>query len=201
MLPSHHMVQEVHEWLVLLHSWRRIQVHFCWVPAHVGVIGNERVDQAAKETMRMLYPSPISISYGDFRRTIHFHIKDKWQASWFSLTDNLKLKSIHPSIEKWRSLGIADRRASILLTRMCIGHTHATHSYLTKSGEERRAPLCNSCRVGLTIQHILIACPAFDSERRTASRHGKSMNEVLGNDCCIKSLMLFLKNTGFYHKF
>ena len=28
--PSHHMVQEMHEWLVLLHSWRRIQVHFCW---------------------------------------------------------------------------------------------------------------------------------------------------------------------------
>ena len=112
------------QWLVLLHSRRRIQVHFCWVPAHVEVIGNERADQAAKEAMRMLYPSPISIPYSDFRSIIHFYIKDKWQASWSSLTDNLKLKSIHPSIEKWQSLGITDRRTSILLTRMRIGHTH-----------------------------------------------------------------------------
>ena len=91
LLPTHHMVQEVHKWLVLLHSRRRIQVHFCWVPAHVGVIGNERADQAANEAMRMLYPSLISISYSDFRSAIHFYIKDKWQASWSSLTDNLKL--------------------------------------------------------------------------------------------------------------
>ena len=163
--------------------------------------GNERADQAAKEAMRMLYPSLLSVPYSDFRSAIHFYIKDKWQASWSSLTDNLKLKSIHPSIEKWQSLGIIDRRTSILLTRMRIGHTHATHSYLMKSGDERQAPLCNSCRVGLTIEHILTACPAFDSERRAASLHGRSMSEVLGNDCSIGGLMLFLRNTGFYHKF
>ena len=88
------------------------------------MIGNERADQAAKEAMRMLYhPSLISIPYSDFRSAIHFYIKDKWQASWSSLTDNLKLKSIHPSIEKWQSLGITGRRTSILLTRMRIGHT------------------------------------------------------------------------------
>ena len=75
------------------------------------------------------------------------------------------------------------------------------HSYLMKSGDERQAPLCNSCRVGLTIEHILTACPAFDSERRAASLHGRSMSEVLGNDCRIGGLMLFLRNTGFYHKF
>ena len=84
---------------------------------------------------------------------------------------------------------------------MRIGHTHATHSYLMKSGEERQAPLCNSCRVGLTIEHILTACPAFDSERRAASLHGRSVSEVLGNDCSIGGLLLFLRNTGFYHKF
>ena len=152
------MVQEMHKWLVLLHSWGCIQVHFCWVPAHVGVIGSER---AAKAAMRMLYPSPTSILYRDFRSTIHFYIKDKWQASWSSLTDNLKLKSIHPSIEKWQSLGITDRRASILFTRMHIGHTHVTHSYLMKFGEERQAPLCNSCRRGPNYTAHFNCMPCF----------------------------------------
>ena len=39
------------------------------------------------------------------------------------------------------------------------------------------------------------------SERRAASLHGRSMSEVLGNDCFIGGLMLFLRNTGCYHKF
>ena len=72
---------------------------------------------------------------------------------------------------------------------------------LLLASDERQAPLCNSCRVGLTIEHILTACPAFDSERRAASLHGRSMSEVLGNDCSIGGLMLFLRDTGFYHKF
>ena len=50
----------------------------------------------------MLYPSLISIPYSDFRSAIHFYIKDKWHASWSSLTDNLKLKSIHPVFRYYR---------------------------------------------------------------------------------------------------
>ena len=41
----------------------------------------------------------------------------------------------------------------------------------------------------------------FTSFCLTASLHGRSMSEVLGNDCSIGGLMLFLRNTGFYHKF
>ena len=53
----------------------------------------------------------------------------------------------------------------------------------------------------IEIEHILTACPAFDSERRAASLHGRSMSEVLGNDCSIGGLMLFLRNTGFIISF
>ena len=55
--------------------------------------------------------------------------------------------------------------------------------------------------LSLTLRIHSIGISAFDSERRAASLHGRSMSEVLGNDCRIGGLMLFLRNTGFYHKF
>ncbi|XP_076039458.1 uncharacterized protein LOC143024529 [Oratosquilla oratoria] len=36
LLPTHPLVQEVQDWLVLLHSRKRTKVNFCWVPGHTG---------------------------------------------------------------------------------------------------------------------------------------------------------------------
>ena len=200
-MPFHHLVQEVQDWLFLLHSRKNIHIHFCWVPAHVGVDGNERADKAAKEASELPNPSPIRIPYSDFKNIIHFHFKNKWQTRWSSLSTNAKLKAIHPSVDKWSICNPSSRRESIILTRMRIGHTHATHSFLMKSGEGRQVPFCNTCQAILSVKHILIECTNFNYQRRVNSLQGRSLSEMLGNQCNIDNLMRFLKSTGFYFKF
>jgi len=56
------------------------------------------------------------------------------------------------------------RREETILTRLRIGHTRLTHSYLL-TGTER--PYCDNCIVPLTIDHILSECPDYNRQRLT----------------------------------
>ena len=49
LIASHHLVQDVHDWLVLLHSQRLLRVSFCLIPAYVDINGSEQADTATKE--------------------------------------------------------------------------------------------------------------------------------------------------------
>ena len=142
-MPLHLLVQEVQDWLVLLHSRKRINMSFCWVPAHVEISGNdERADKAAREAINLQSYSVIDLPYGDLKVIINQNVRNKWQTTWDSLTDNLKLKAVKPSVRKWDSSNHSDRRTSIILSRLRIGHTHITHNFLMKSGEDRQIPIC-----------------------------------------------------------
>lgn len=201
LLPAHHLVQEIQDWLVLLHSRKRINVSFCWVPAHAGVEGNERADKAAKEAINSQNHVNVSVPYSDFKETIRNHVDKKWQNLWSNLTNNLKLKEIHPSTKKWKSSNLLERRTSIILTRLRIGHTHLTHNYLLKTGEERQSPICNQCQTQLTVKHILVSCPKYLNERRTCSLEGRSLGDLINDDGPIEDVILFTKKIGLYHKF
>ena len=146
------------DWLVLLHSQRQINIEFCWVPSHVGVRGNELADEAAKHAASSPGSSTLRISCADFKLFIREFCRNKWQDQWSNLNSNFKQKSVKPSVQPWSYLGM-DRRSSIVLTRLRIGHTFLTHRYLLTSGAERQVPQCSNCNVGITVKHILVDCP------------------------------------------
>ena len=201
LMPTHPLVQEVQDWLVLVHSRKRAKINFCWVPAHVNVEGNEKADKGAKEAIGELHPCNLNIPFGDFREMIHKYVMNKWQIRWSNLRTNQKLKGIKPLIKKWESSNHSNRRTSIIMTRLRIGHTHLTDSYRMSRGEERRPPYCQTCRCDLTVKHILIECALFNQVRRANSLQGRSMTEVLGEDCHTGRLIRFIKQIGFYFKF
>ena len=189
---------KIHEWLVLLANRKKIHICFCWVPAHVGIRGNELADVAAKEATRLAHVSDFKIPFMDLKRKIRDFSRDQWQLHWSSLNSNFKLKSIRPSVRYWPPPPV-DRRSSIVLTRLRIGHTFLTHKFLKASGAERQAPLCSTCHEVLTVKHILIECPRFTNYRRTNLLIGLSFNDLLGEDSPIERICKFLREINLFY--
>ncbi len=83
------------------------------------------------------------------------------QSRWDVLTDN-KLHSIKPILGEWAPGFRAVRREEVVLSRLRIGHTRLTHTYLLK-GEP--LPMCIPCHEPLTVKHILLDCVDFRQSR------------------------------------
>ena len=199
LIPSHYLVQEIQDWFYLLLRRRNISVKFCWVPSHVGVVGNERADVAAKDASRLSHISSVDIPVSDFRNTIRSYCRDKWQDHWSNLNNNFKLKSIRPSVHPWPCIRL-DRRSEIVLTRLRVGHTRYTHRYLMESGVGRQVPRCSTCHVDLSVLHILVQCPNFENERRACLLANKTLADILGEDAHAEQVVEFLKKISLLYE-
>ncbi|GFW67580.1 RNase H domain-containing protein [Trichonephila clavipes] len=122
------------------------------LPSHVGIIGNEQADSAARSATTDL---PLAVPLSDMKRVILLHIFTIWQESWSQQLDN-KLHSGKPVIGAWP---VMPMRTNVKLTRLRIGHTRFTHRHLLL---EEDAPQSLPCKVSYTVQHILVDYPVFN---------------------------------------
>ncbi|GFX10904.1 RNase H domain-containing protein [Trichonephila clavipes] len=111
---------------------------FCWLPSHVGIIGNEQADSAAKSATTHL---PLAVPLSDMKRVIMHHIFKIWQESWSQQLDN-KLHSVKPVIGAWPVMPM--RRTDVKLTRLRIGHTRFTHRHLFTQSSQTYAQFAKS---------------------------------------------------------
>ena len=134
----------------------------CWIPSHVNIRGNERVDTAAKSALSLPITN-IKLPACELIPRVSKFCLDKWQDIWDCCEGN-KLHSIYPTVGIVKHSKNISRYDSVLLNRLQIGHsrlTHRTHSYLL-SGDD--SPTCQSCGIPLTVKHILVECASGTPE-------------------------------------
>ena len=168
-------------------------VIYCWIPSHIGIYGNEKVDKSAKESLN-LEVTDFKIPFNNFKPFINKYVCDKWQTLWDETPFN-KLKEIEPIVNHHRLVPKLSRREEIVLARLRIGHTRVTHSCLLKR-EER--PYCIGCDTPFTVRHFLLDCADFGRERRSLFQVNNLKD--LFKDVSVENILSFLKNVNLFDK-
>jgi len=132
---------------------------FCWVPAHVGIRGNEQADTAAKAGLQLTISNSTRIAATDYTANVSKLCHDEWQRSWDEQTTN-KSHSITLTTGTNKSSEQVTRHESSVLNRLRIGHTRFTHFYLITGDAP---PECSSCNCQVSVRHILLECVNFNA--------------------------------------
>ena len=104
------------------------EIVLCWISSHIGIQGNEMVDQQAKSSLS-LEPTSFKIPFSNFKPSINKYIFEEWQTSLNNSIEN-KLLDIKPTIGEHQSVVRTIRKEEVVLARLRLGHTRVTHSYL-----------------------------------------------------------------------
>ena len=199
--PCHPIVQEIFEWLILAKRRGHI-IHFCWVPAHVGVEGNERADQLAKAAVTRS-PSETPIPFRDFYPAIRKALRKSWEEKWDAIDSN-KMREITSSTQPCWSYQGMPRKWETVLCRLRIGHTRLTHGFLMSRSNH---PYCDDCLVPLTVKHILCECPNLLSLRNQylsdcqEDRGNFVLSKILGENVSfnVSGIFKFVEAAGLLH--
>ena len=135
----------------------QVQVVMAWIPSHVGISGNERADGLAKAALSSSLTARSHICWSDLKPKIVMYIDTIWQELWNNEARNELFETL-PNLKE----SLCNRANTLYLnqesvmTRLRIGHTWITHSYLLKKEDQ---PFCHACESPFTVKHFLIECP------------------------------------------
>jgi len=127
-----------------------------WVPAHVGLSGNEVADQLAKSALQH---NNIDLNIKFEAREL-ISIVDNfvlWQSEWASSQSTIAYRSCHKSVSKLIKHSENTRQHQVLITRLRLGACGLNH-HLCRIGCHDNG-CCTSCNVPETVEHFLLDCP------------------------------------------
>ena len=130
-----------------------------WIPAHVGIEGNESADMAAKEAINTGIQDSTRPAKSEIYYIINNAINKKWQSQW---TDNNKGRMLHfgqPSVKTQCDVYSTNRCLDTVYTRLWLGHCGlGFHHPGSQSG------LCPHCGDPEDLDHV------FDCQSHTVHR-------------------------------
>ena len=178
--------------LLQVAGWK---VMIMWTPGHSGIQGNVFVDTVAKRA---------AVGVPEFV----YHILTGTQLSENTLIRSGKKNGMN-AVSSYISLSqrfdrtsksCKLRRDEIVLNRLRLGHTRATHSFLFDRETERPRPLCRSCNdEPPTVQHVIWECPELDAVRADVFRRRQtSIASVLNVAKNQTHILNFMKKIDIY---
>jgi ribonuclease HI len=145
-------------------------VTISWIPAHVGIHGNELADKLAKGALKHSSIDLALLPEGsDVTESVDEYVLGKWQEEHNSSTIAKHNKTIQPIVNTKTKFTDPNRKKEVALTRLRLGVCKL--NYYLHIQRNHDTGLCRTCGVPETIKHYLMSC------------RGCKIKEVLQTTC------------------
>jgi len=191
------------------HSELELEVR--WVPAHVGIVGNERIDSEAKSAAKgesscpkqylpgklKSLPRSATAAKECFRKLLHKEASEMFA----KLPRYHRMHSIDPSMplnQYCQLTAELSRSKQALLMQLRTGHA-PLNKHLHRISRSK-SPLCPKChQEDETVKHFILTCPRYnrlrDTHFHTLGRGACSLKYLFTSPKALKPLFLFIAAT------
>ena len=177
--PDQH-IKQLHSSLANLTAQTPVTLQ--WVPAHVGLSGNEEADRLAKAGSQLQQPD-IPVTYQELKTLLHSRYKAKW---------NSHNNGYQARQDPIRNL---ERKHQTTIFRLRTGHC-CLKGHLKRIGVGDTST-CQCGQAEETPDHILQSCPRYAAERQDVWPEAASVNTKLwGTAADLKRTASFVATAG-----
>jgi len=203
------VIHDEHQKATKQHSKLALEVR--WVPAHVGIVGNERVDGEAKSAAKgessrpkqylpgklKSLPRRVTAAKECFRKLLHKEASEMFAKS----PRYQRMHSIDPSMpsnQYCRLTAELSRSKLALLTQLRTGHAPLNkHLNCISRSESALCPKCH--QEDETVKYFLLTCPRYNRLRsthlHTLGRGARSLKYLLTSSKALKPLFAYIAAT------
>ena len=136
---------------------RGLTIVYEWVPAHIGIPGNETADRNAKKCLSSdVIHRTVPLGHCEFFSLARRKIIDIWQTSWDE-APRLWHFYIKPNVD---SRGPVSHSVALtrLITRLRVGVARGLGAYKARVGW-KTSQVCKRCGVLEDVRHFILDCP------------------------------------------
>jgi ribonuclease HI len=181
-----------------------------WTAGHVGIDGNELVDEEAKKAAKgqssnstLLPPflrKKLKISTAALKQNHNKHIKLNWKSRWAELARGKADSRIDPNTPSKNFIDLISNSKLPRHASSTISQLRTTHVPLNRYLHRFKCvdnPRCPACGEPLeTVAHFLLYCPAYAHERwalEKAIKRKPNLKTLLGDPKATLALYNFIK--------
>lgn len=182
---------------------RGIDVAIDWIPAHVGIRGNECADKVAKAgLLKTSIDFPIGLSLNDVTSTINSAQLCRWQQQWTMYFQHRPFYIVHNTILRTPTFVGSTRRTQRLMSRMRLGRVSLNYTLFLIGKHDTGLCPCGQIE---TVHHYLFQCPLHHHARTSLfdffrlERVPVSLSRLLSSVSAIPYIIQYIHNTGKHH--